>query len=575
MTSDTWKYIDTSRVSPREAIIFSRLIETYAVLQDLEGKVRERDLNLICESIGICTGTPREPEKLNDPEALIEQGLSILGLRYGDCFRRRDVYRSPDPRKSVSLFVLLKRLGVIRETRSGLHRVLDKREIQRLVKQFRRNNRSLNKIVGESQVGWSRDDLLMEAEIKSDLSTYLSYMDNKKLLDVLSARIRKRDWKTTSKIIKELNSRINKLSSREISRLAHEVENNPRIADNKLLENLLKRKPSLTNKLIRNREKAKAIGNQMQGTELAAGYTRNMGGSPSFSTYLRRYLETGNLGYLDMALSSVREDNNYPLYDRLVKYIETGEDSEPIKVLSLAYSLLYPETDVIASIISSKSVKRRLLHFLQDRILVEAKAGRKKTSKKTYTDSGNSGRLDVRRSSFRLARFHNKPLLYRRNVRKHGAILVVDTSGSLSQFSGEVILYSSLFSKLIETLVVFSDKSQVFKCRKKCRIDSILDKLAFGGNTNLVNALETAFGLSRYYRKIIVISDLKHNVSDKGLLVKRVGEILARQRKIVFLLVGDYDKRTSAILADTGAKLIFPGDVRRLKRILYRELLSH
>lgn len=564
-----------SKLSPREIITFSRLTETYSILYGLRGRMEEKDLSFLCKSLGVCLESSKESRKTDDPEIIIEESLSTLGLHYGDRFRRRDVYNKPDYRKAVSSFVFLKRLGVIQETKSGLHRVLDKKETQQLVKQFKENKRSLEEVIGKSKTGWSRDDLLMEAEVKSDPSSYLSYLSSKRLLDVLSARIRKKDWKTVNKIFRELNSRINKLSNKEISRLARELENTPRITDNQLIENLLKRKPSLKNRLAKNRKKPVAVYSQNDNAQLSDGYSRSMGGSQSFSYYIRRYLETGNLGYLDMALSSVQEDSDYPLYARLAKYIEKGDEIEHTRMISLAYRLLYPETDIIARIVAGKRIKRRLIHFLQDRILLEAKAGKKKISKKIYIDSGNGGRLDIRRSSFRLVRFHNRPLIYRMNVRKHGAVLVVDTSGSLSKFSGEVILYSSLFSRLIESLIVFSDESHIFKCGKKCNVDSILDKLVFGGNTNLVNALETAADLSRSYRKIVVVSDLKHNVGNRHLLVNKVEEILAMRRKLVFILVGDYDERTSAILADMGARVILPGDVRKLKRVIYRELLSH
>jgi hypothetical protein len=131
-----------------------------------------------------------------------------------------------------------------------------------------------------------------------------------------------------------------------------------------------------------------------------------------------------------------------------------------------------------------------------------------------------------------------------------------------------------MFSKLIENLIVFADKIKVFRCRKRCKIESILDALSFGGNTNLVGALEVAFDLSKYYRKIIVVSDLKHNVSNKQLLVDTVHEMLSKRRKLVFILVGDYDRRTSGILSDIGAKVILPDDIKNLKRVLYKELLS-
>ncbi|MCE4606019.1 MAG: hypothetical protein F7B59_01620 [Desulfurococcales archaeon] len=569
------RYMNIGKLSPREIITFSRLIETYSILYGLEGKMEGTDLNLLCRSLGVCSGPAMELRRAVNPEAIIEESLSTLGLHYGDRFRRRDIYNAHDYRKAVTSFLFLKRLGVIQETKSGLHRVLDKKETQSLVKQFKDNKASLEEVIGKSKAGWGRDDLLMEAEVKSDPSPYLSFLSSKRLLDILSARVRKKDWETVSKVVRELNSRINRLSNREITRLAREVENNPRIANSQLIGNLLKRKPSLRNRLAKSQIEPRTIRNHNECTQTSNGYSRSMGGSQSFSHYLRRYLETGNPGYLDMALSSVKEEDDYPLYARLVRYIEAEGESVHAKMIGLAYRLLYPETDMIPRIIAGKRVKRRLISFLRDRILLEAKAGKKKISRKIYTDSRSGGRLDIRRSSFRLARFHNRPLIYRRNVRKHGAVLVVDTSGSLSKFSGEVIFYSSLFSRLVENLVVFSEESHVFKCREKCSIDSILDKLSFGGNTDLVNVLEAAVGLSRSYRKIIVISDLKHNVSSRYMLVKKVGEILAMQRKIVFILVGDYDKKNSIVLSDIGARVVLPGNIRELKRILYRELLSH
>ncbi len=556
-----------SRPGIRELLVFSGLAEAYTILSG--GTLSKDDLVLIEKAVGLKSHGENKTNGVQEKfsEKQLESALSFLGVKYGSKFLRNDVTKnSKDRREAISLFIKLKRLGFIKETKSGFHKVIGKQEARKRLEEINNDPRGLDEIIGSSRSGWSRDDLLMEAGVHSDVKPYLTHVSNKRILNILSARIRKKDWRNVEAVLEELESRLSDLTNSEFKEFTRELNQIER-AEKRLLNNLLKEKSWIKRRL-------RSIGRRVNGSVQTKGYTRGMGGAEAFFLHVKKYMETGNVGYLDMALSYVNSTSDYPLYQKIVNYLENGEALSIEELARFTRKLQTSEAIVILSILRKNSGYRRFLPLLKNRILVDTRAGRRDSSKTIFTFNRRGGRVDVRRSVFRLARNSHEFLVYRRRARLPGVTLVVDVSGSLRGFSGEVLLYSSILSEMIDHLIVFSDRPLVYKCSKKCRVEEILVSTEFAGNTDIIKALEEAESHTPRTGKIVVVSDFRHNTSERHSLIEHVRTILSEGRRITFIAVGNIDAKTASALEVLGAKVLEPSNPRVLRRVLFRELRS-
>jgi hypothetical protein len=560
---------DKNRPGIRELLVFRQIMDTYTILSG--STLGRDDLTLIEKAVGLkhrhdnFNHSSDHQEKFSEKQ--LETALSFLGIRFGTKFLRKDITRNNrDRKKAVSLFIELKRLGFIKETKSGFHRVISREEARKRVKEIIRDPRGLNEIMGTARSGWDTDDLLMEADIHNNVKPYLKHISNRRILKVLSARVKKKDWRNVEAILEEMDSRLPNLTNSEFKEFTRELARIKQV------------KKGLVNKVMNEKSGYKWRFHGTEGmNDLAhnSGYTRGMGGAESFFLYVKKYMETGNAGYLDMALSYVSSSADYPLYRRIVDFLENRETLNTGELIGLIKRLKPDEAVVILSVLQRTKAYRWLLPALKNRILVETKAGKRDSKKIKYTVQRYGGRVDTRRSIFRLARNTHEFVVYRRKTRLPGVTLVVDVSGSLRGFSGDVLLYASTLSGMVEYLIVFSDRPFVYRCGKKCRIEEILSNIEFGGNTNIIEALKEAEKHTSSTGKIIVISDFRHNTSERQHLVKLAGDILLnKRRKITFIAIGNVDTRMASALEGLGARVVEPSDPRVLRRILFRELQS-
>ncbi|MEB3825495.1 MAG: VWA domain-containing protein [Desulfurococcales archaeon] len=553
-------------------IVFCNILSVYRILR---GELSRADVEMLSKAVlgrELVIPEHRQLSSSGDVRSLIERDLKQLNLGYGDRFTRRIVYESPDREAAIKSFLRLKRLGFIVESKSGIHRVVGRNEASRIIREIEEGGESLDNIMVNSSVGWSEDDLLMEAETR--MQQDLSSIDNKKLLKMLHARIRKGDIETSRAILREIMGRMNRLSSREVSQLAREVMRNPSIVSEDEVRALVERKPSLLSKLSKHGFKTRLNPRQPPGY-YRSGYSRQLGGADASSIYLRRYAETGNPGYLDMWLSSLAvEGDDYSLARRVAESLESRDyKGLDTRVISRLYRIAREDAVIIMSLLLKDSSSNRLKRSLARMVFNKAKYGRREYPSRSVTTVKSGGRIDKRLSIYRMTRLSLPLLAYRVKSRKPSVALLVDTSGSLRNYSSEVVLYSSVLKNLLDVMIVFSDRAKVFRCSgRTCDPSIILGKIDFSGNTNIVNALERASAFRA--RKIIVITDLKHNMGSIDDLVRETRKLLVKRRRVVYLVVGEYDRRVLSSLADVEAKVVVADSYRSVIRALYREMVS-
>jgi uncharacterized protein with von Willebrand factor type A (vWA) domain len=268
-----------------------------------------------------------------------------------------------------------------------------------------------------------------------------------------------------------------------------------------------------------------------------------------------RYLETGNEGWRDMAVdeaeraialaaraSGARAGSADPSRAESIArlaltvaslasgpgeaaaaetvYARLGP-AEAIRVIKAAYSRATDEE------------ARRLLAASLERMLTRLASREGLRLLPRWRLSEARGRVDVRRSVYRLVRSSPRPIVFRERERAARISLALDVSGSMIDYSSWALTVATLFARNIERIVMFSHVVRVVEGPLKAReLAEVLLSTEFRGLTNISAALrEAAAGGSR---RIVVVSDLKQTVDDEP--VASVVERVARSgRRVVFI----------------------------------------
>ena len=268
-----------------------------------------------------------------------------------------------------------------------------------------------------------------------------------------------------------------------------------------------------------------------------------------------RYLETGNEGWRDMALDDAEKALRLASKARASGGL-TPDPSRAESLARLALSVVSlasgPGEAMAAGAIASKlgvveavrvlkaaysrardDEARRLLASSLERLLrrLASREGLRLLPRWRVSETG--GRVDVRRSIYRLARHSPSPIIFRERERASRISLALDVSGSMIDYSSWALTVATLFSRNVERVVMFSHRVRVVEGPLKAReLAEVLLQAEFKGYTNISAALREAAECGA--RRIVVVSDLKQTVDDEP-VPSVVRRLASSGRKIVFI----------------------------------------
>jgi len=562
----------------------------------------------------------------------IDENLRKLGLKPGDRVVKKRVLSGPRRRERVAAYLLLRKAGVIRGPR-GRERVVGEAEISLISKRIASMGyESIGEALEEAPT-WSEDDSMLRAEAKLDVKGDLGSLESRRLLSLGKAAMRKGDSRLLKAVAEELGKRIlrgERIDGEEVIPILRRA-GSLSIAHERIL---IASDPALVRDLpVGGREIAEiasGLGWERGGELVAkalrimdAGEARRLieGLDPSLLWAVRRHPFKGVEGaLLDAATKAARG-----LYEAL-KFAETGEPGradmakdlalraiEDARRIDAAYSLGPLSSSSIESLASTAlaivealetgggnaehlaSTLRRLgptrslqvLRGLYARVGGEERelivratasllyrfAAREglRLLPRNETSLSPPGRLEVRRTIYRLGRLATDPLVFRRRLKSRRISLALDVSGSMLDHSMWALTIAVLFSSNIERLTLFSSEPRILEGPfTATELARTLLSVRFAGYTDIASALRAAAG--RGTKRIVLVSDLKQTI-EPGDPVDVASQLVRRGYKLLAIVPPGHDSATRTRMEEVGALVRVAYTPREAAREVLRSLL--
>ncbi len=535
--------------------------------------------------------------------------------------------RGREARRSLSYYLMLRRIGVIRG-KPGSERVADPQAIRSIAFSLaRRGFDSVEKAYEDLKPLAGRDYRLMEAEAR--VHPRLESLSEKQLIQLGEASLRKGNMETLRDVADRLASLAVKGELRDAGRAARLLEA-AGLRDPRVEESLLIAEPRLAEKLRPSPETVARAASKAPGEEageIVARALKRMSREEAIqllslvdprhlwgvkrhpftgeeaalfeaavkaSRGLREavaFHETGNPGRRDMALylageavesleaagltgglgrvsaETVRSlarlaeaialsDSPGELAEELLLRLPPGD---AVTVLRSLYARAFPE-------------ERELLVAAAERILARLSSREGLRLLPKWVVSGERGRVDVRRSVYRLVRRLPHPLIYRRRLKSRRMVLVLDVSGSMIDHAAWAAGIAMLFSRNVERLVTFSGRPGVIEGPLKPReLARALLEAEFRGLTNVAAAIRASEKPG--VRSVVLVSDLKQTVAGEEPPEAAAERLLRRGHRLIAVVPRGYDAEAAERLEAVGARVVYAPTPRLTAIHLLRVLL--
>jgi len=564
-------------------------------------------------------------------EGEIAAMLREMGVAPGWRVSKRIVKRGKrgrDARRSLGYYLMLKRIGVIRG-RPGNERVADPQAIRSIAFSLaRRGYESVEKAYEDLRPAGGRDYRLMEAEAR--VHPRLESLSEGQLLQLGEASIRKGNYETLRSVAERLAALAARGELRDAARAARILEA-AGLRDPGVAEALLIAEPRLAERLNVPPETVARAASKAPGDragEIVARALRRMGREEALkllslvdpqhlwavkrhpftgdeaalleaavkaSRGLREavaFHETGNPGRRDMAVYLAGDAAE--AVESLGGVAPLGRVSvETVKAMArLAEGLAAADSpgevlagDLIARMKPGDAVtvlrslysraspeERELLLAAAERLLARLSGREGLRLLPKWVTGGERGRVDVRRSVYRLVRRSPEPLVYRRRLKSRRIVLALDVSGSMIEHSAWAASIAMLFARNVERLVTFSGAPRVVEGPLKPReLARALLEAEFRGLTNVAAALRASEKPG--VRSVVLVSDLKQTVAGEEPLEAAAERLVRRGHRIVAVVPRGHDAEAAARLEAVGARVVYAPTPRLTAVHLLRVLL--
>jgi len=290
-------------------------------------------------------------------------------------------------------------------------------------------------------------------------------------------------------------------------------------------------------------------------------------------SYLLRYFETGNRGYLDMAAAEAeRARLSGPLAEALAEGDEARLLREAVRGLEPyeAFRILHSVYTGTANA-EVKLLAARLLHILWRRLV----RGFGEAARRMVKVEGRAVALDVRDTVYRVIRLHPQPLVGLARGTRRRLVLLLDKSGSMAPYSFYALAAAAALAPLVSRLVLFDEKPSSLPTamlrRSPLRAVETLLATRFAGYTDVSGALDYATR-SHPPSKLILISDLRQTVATSKPVETALAEATARGWKIAVIMPGDAEP-PNVVEGIPGLRLYRADTPKKLQRILLDAML--
>lgn|GEM_PF-6523831 len=268
--------------------------------------------------------------------------------------------------------------------------------------------------------------------------------------------------------------------------------------------------------------------------------------SQAFESLMNFFL-TGNEGYLDAAefYAERAGSSNLELARSISAAVRAARDGVVGHALELLVDNMEPfEAMQLLSEAAARGDERlrRFAVALAYRVLRRAQeATVRQVMKPRLVETYSQGeRIDTRKTLFMLVRRTSEPLVWLRRSHTTSLVLVLDKSGSMRRYSFYSLLVASALAPLVERLVVFDERPQVYgrhalRGAKWRRIIDAIVSTRFEGYTDIVAALEAAT-MSLTPRKLVLVTDMRQTVRRSEEPVRVLERLASRGWKLNIVL---------------------------------------
>jgi len=306
-----------------------------------------------------------------------------------------------------------------------------------------------------------------------------------------------------------------------------------------------------------------------------------------------KYLEGGGEGWRDLALEEAEEARRAAetlsgvrlgrldpssvstLSSTASSLARAGPEALGEALLgSIASTLGLPETVRILRAAyrrAGSAESRRLLVLSMERLLARMASREGLRLLPRWRLGEIRGRVEVRRSIYRMVRGSQDPLVFREKVRAARISLALDISGSMIDYSSWALLVASLFTRNIERLVLFSHTVRVLEGPFKARqLAEILISMEFKGFTNISAAVRAAAeGASR---RVVVVTDLKQTVDGEP-VHQAVASVRRSGKTVIFVTTPSAPWDEVERVESAGGRVVIAYTPRQAAQRILRVLL--
>ncbi len=495
-------------------------------------------------------------------------------------------------RELVEAYIVLRKAGVIRRTKSGELRTCSVAEYKELYNELRKIDvtpRDIAKYISEVPRGvWgnvisdsdlaklSMHDLIKLAKLSSSRGSSLNERvvseiikrisdaasikacERRQLINIIRSRVKK-DPRLLLKLTGEVRKNAFQIKG---SWLLKELQAMPLERRQRVLPNLLK------NELLNAEEAVNGLDilSFTNAGSVNDKVIRSLANLANALVNYINYLVTLDRGYLDYSaffMDRVNVDSLpihlRPLYESLVK-------QDPKLFMSKLRELdRYAAVEYIArragelrSNYGDELIRRALQLGLRMLQTFSPPTLFAKTVRHRVTRNVVKGEVDPRATLYNFIRM-NYAIKYRLHARVGESIVVIDVSGSMFTHALWAVMSLATLIHRTEYVVFFSSKSCVVRVGGITRwiaykfLKKVLEE-GFGGYTDLESGLRTALRNSRGKTLIIVISDLKQTLP--GNPIAAFKKAIDRGNDVVVIVPENHDRDVAEAIKALGVKVI-------------------
>ncbi|RUM46697.1 MAG: hypothetical protein DSY37_04630 [Hyperthermus sp.] len=556
-------YLD---LAAAESLSLEELVLVFSSAISLRPRGEEALVEAIIETV--CGRSAREGDEVFRH---IVEDLKRTGSRFGSRVAERDALRM-----SREGYVRLRLLGIIKGGREGGY-VVGRERAKRIASEIARRFGSYNEAFRElfTKGGWRR----IIRYLDNDTIRYMP-LQSLSLTDLVSLYKTLKTRRARSIVAAVVAEKVR--SGRGVNRgnagEAAEILVGHGLIDEKTAENLLRAEPR-TARILNRRMESKLLlkiagrlkpTNPSLAAEIASSalglrghkalafreaflHGTGAGGEDHVEAYrvysmvknsLLKFLETGNEGYIDMAIHALNtariNNDNMPadialFLTRAAKTLEEGGDLIAVADL-LAASRSIDAYEVFKALYNTyrtsigdeaSRVALRLMQRLWNMLVrgVRARIIRR------IVNGPEGERIDTRASLYNMLRLQPPFTVFSKYRRTGGIVLVVDKSASMKRYAFDTLIAAAALAPLIKRLVLFDSTVTVFEGprilrRKPLEIVNTILSTTFNGYTDIIAAVKHAVqGLPP--GKLIIVTDYEQTIprpEDPGEVLEEIGE---------------------------------------------------